>query len=93
MDDTKTHGQHSRSDAGYGAPRQTAAERRLRNFAAAVEQFHCDTSGKLFNEAFQAIAPPKIPQHSTGMDDVRCGTGTMNKVVLILSRATKTHNT
>ena len=40
-------------------PRQTAAERRLKSFAIAVEEFHCDTSGTLFNEAFQSIAPAK----------------------------------
>lgn len=42
-------------------PRQTAAERRLKSFAIAVEEFHCDTGGKLFNQAFQSIAPPKRP--------------------------------
>jgi hypothetical protein len=42
-------------------PRQTAAERRLKSFAIAVEEFHCDTGSKLFNEVFESIAPPKRP--------------------------------
>jgi hypothetical protein len=42
-------------------PRQTAAERRLKSFAIALEEFQCDKGGTLFNEAFQSIAPPKRP--------------------------------
>jgi hypothetical protein len=44
-----------------GLPRQTAAERRQKSFAIAVEKFHCDPSGQLFIEAFYAVAPPKRP--------------------------------
>jgi hypothetical protein len=49
-----------------GLPRQTAAERRQRSFAIAVEEFHCDASGRLFMEAFCAVAPPKRPHSSEG---------------------------
>jgi hypothetical protein len=45
-------------------PRQTAAERRQKSFAIAVEEFHCDASGRLFTEAFRAVAPPKRPSSS-----------------------------
>jgi hypothetical protein len=45
-------------------PRQTAAERRQKSFAIAVEEFHCDVSGRLFTEAFRAVAPPKRPSSS-----------------------------
>jgi hypothetical protein len=45
-----------------GPPRQTAAERRQKSFAMAVEEFHCDPSGRLFMEAFRAVAPPKRPR-------------------------------
>ena len=47
-------------------PRQTAAERRQKSFAIAVEEFHCDASGRLFTEAFRAVAPPKRPSSSDG---------------------------
>jgi hypothetical protein len=47
-------------------PRQTAAERRQKSFAIAVEEFHCDASGRLFTEAFRAVAPPKRPSSPDG---------------------------
>jgi hypothetical protein len=52
-----------------GPPRQTAAERRQKSFAIAVEEFHCDASGKLFIEAFRAVAPPKRPRSSADAGD------------------------
>jgi hypothetical protein len=54
-------------------PRQTAAERRLKSFAIAVEEFHCDPGGKLFNDAFQSIAPPKRPRVRGRTDSERRG--------------------
>jgi hypothetical protein len=54
-------------------PRQTAAERRQKSFAMAAQEFHCDASGRLFMEAFNAIAPPKRPRSPDSVGRERSG--------------------
>jgi hypothetical protein len=63
------NGRKHRQFVTGGLPRQTAAERRQKSFAIAVEEFHCDSSGKLFIEAFRAVAPPKRPRSSEDAGD------------------------
>jgi hypothetical protein len=63
MEKTDNGRKHGQLVTG-GLLRQTAAERRQKSFAIAVEEFHCDASGRLFIEAFRAVAPPKRPSAS-----------------------------
>jgi hypothetical protein len=63
-----------------GLPRQTAAERRQKSFAIAVEEFHCDASGRLFIEAFCAVAPPKRPSSPDDAGGERGGLDPHNRI-------------